>query len=443
MTALANVVAISKDAAFIKRAEITSKVFEVPFAHFDSVDDYAEKVEQHERPDFIILSATDMEKEADIVGRVQVAKYVAPRSSIVAIAQKKVTAEQAVFIKKSGAAAILIEDEFQTQSKIEFVFSQKANGALIPVKASEFLAGKSIDFTLLHLMPMNHKFVQLAAKGQVLQQTKIDKMNNVGEFYIDREDYNAYVKYISENQDKSAKGLKSRCRVKYQNLVITFKDLVNLITDRAEAASFQQGKKLLEQVQTISQDLVTSLADSGDVLDVVNASTVNDLSVLDRVPAISAYAGIFSLMCEIGTPDKVMACALLADIGLLELTPDGSRKLMTEGYLSLGGEDMDVYKRHHSKSLNACLARKLPIAEDWKNVILGTGIKFDKPGNLVPMESQLILFCEVLDREAQVALGKPRLDFKQALKKLLDQENSAKVSEFSPELLHKAKELLT
>ena len=243
-------------------------------------------------------------------------------------------------------------------------------------------------------------------------------MESVGEVYVRREDISRFQKYVETHIDASAAGLQSRCRVQFLAFTATYTQLIYLLTDQSESASFQAGKALFEKLSQLSGDLITTLAALGEAWDVVNNSAIGDFGSIDRAPAIAAYAGLFSLMSGIGEPKDIMISALIADVGIIELPVEVTRRLRASKAKDLSGEDKSLYEKHPTISMNCALARKLPIDEALRKIILCTHEQFDGKGfpgktlpDKVPWEDFLIQLAEILDQRSLIRMGQARTDF--------------------------------
>lgn len=437
---------ISSDPQFYKRAQAVADLFQVNFMTFDTVDALSEKEAIAQKSDVIVISATHSPNETATAGLVQVARYVAPNAYIAVVVAKKVQNEGAAFIKKSGANVVLLEDEYETSSKIEFVFSRKVHGTMIPIKSAELVADKELEMTIHHLMPLNQKIIPFLPKGRILDKEKFEKIQSIGEFYIKREEVDAFQKYIEKNQDKSAKGLKSRCRAQFMNMNVAYKDLVMLISDQSEASSYQAGRELYDKVITLASDLIMSLSAVGDAGDVVNLSGFDDLTAIDRAPAIAASAGLISLMSGIGKPEEVMIAGLMADVGLLEMNPKAIQLMRQRKIDQLKEEDLRDYKNHPTVSLNKALSRKIPIPDHLKVIIQSTHERADRTGfplqplgEKIPLESFLIQFCELADQASIIDFGKERPNPIEVRKKIFQEEILNIGQRFTANFLEKIK----
>ena len=413
---------------------------------FASVDAMMEVEDKLPQVHFVALSATKSAKSAEVAGMVQVVKQILPEVRVLVVIDKRMDAEGAKFIKKSGASLVMFSQAFYETSQLEYTCGQWIGGAYTPVKGAEFLVSTRVDCTLNYLMPMNKKIVPLVPKGTLLDEKRVEKLRQAQEVYVSREEVPLFQKYIAENVDLSAAGLASRCRAQYLQFCKSYSDLVFLLIDQSEMASFDEGRTLYDLCKKLAGDLLTTLSSVGDAWLIVDNAALTDFGKVERSPAIACYAGLLSLMTDIGRPEDVMICALLADLGLLDMSPaifDRQRSQVPPE--SWGAEELKVYQSHPLLSVNRCLSRKIALSEDIKKIILHTHEQKDMKGfpnrpvpEKIPFESMLIQFCELIDQATLVRMGEGKVSVLDARKKMVEQE-FASVSRFSLEFLNQLK----
>ncbi len=419
---------ISTDSAKIARCQEIAKDFGYVYEVASSVDDFAERSEELGSAVFVLMDAKGV-SENDVAGMVQVIRQITIEGHIVTAIDSKLTPEAAAFIKKSGASVVLLENELALSAKLEFIASQKIRASYLPVKVSELVKNTNLECSLYHLMPLNRKFLPVITAGKVIDEARLKKLEEVGEVYVKREDVHLFKKYIDTFEDKSAAGLGRRCRAQFLNLSKTYTDLILLITDQSEYASYDKGKDLYNQVGTLANDLLMNLGALGEAWQVVNNSAFGEFGSIERGPSVAAYAGLLSLMSGVGDPVQVMVAAMMSDVGMLDLHPRILKKIRLKEEETLNEEDRAHYENHPLISVNRSLGRKLPLPDLMKNVILCTHERADQKGfpnkvrsEKIPMESQLIQFCELLDKNSVVEMGKERIDIQVTRKELFLKE---------------------
>ncbi|MFN9068119.1 MAG: HD domain-containing phosphohydrolase, partial [Bdellovibrionales bacterium] len=398
--------------------------------HLSKVDDFCEREAEYKEPSLMVVSAEDVEVESEIAGRVQVVRQMAPHAFLLVIISSKLNADTAAFVKKSGANAVLLEPEVEYSSKLEFIFSQKIKSSYIPIKASELKVGTKLSFPLYHLMPLNRKYLPVVRASDEITQDRYDKLMQVTEIYVHRNDVEAYHQYTMGSSDQSAEGLGRRCRAQFMRLYAKYVDLVMLISDQSESKSFKEGAALYEQCSALAGDLMNSLSVTGGAWNIINNSAIGEFGSLQRSPAVAAYAGLLSLHAQIGSVTAVMTAVMLADIGLLEVSPKVNQRIRKGQKLDdLHKEDLAEFHNHPVKSLNMALSRKLQIPENVKNIILSTHETADKKGfpakpnaEKIPMEAMLIQYCEKLDHQSCIRMGEQRKDINEVKKQIFESE---------------------
>lgn len=434
---------VGEDKAIALRCGEVSRTYSYTFSQMKSVDELAEKADQVQAK-LIVMVAADSEAQDQIANHTQVIKQCCANSYILVVVGKRIPPALITFIKKSGANCIVHHHEVTESGKLDFISLQTIRYLYLPVKAQEFKVGSVVDFNVFHLMPVNRKYLSLIRPGETIGESKKAKMLEVSEVYVKRDDVQAYTQYMHKNTDRSAEGLKSRCRSQYLALTSSFVDLILLITDQSEASSFEAGRKLYEECRRTAKELIISLGAVGDAWDIITNSAVGSFGSLDRAPAVAAAAGLMSLLSEIGQPEDVVLAASLSDIGILDLPPSIQTK-MKEGK-PLNPEEQERYELHPVGSLNLCLGRRIPIPENLKLVITATHERADGTGfqrllgSKVPFEAQLIQFCQILDNATSIQWGVQRKNLAEVKKKIFDQEMSQ--GRFSPLLMTKIKDFL-
>lgn len=440
-----NFIAVTDVPEEVERAKQVSLKMGFNLVLFSSVDALMEQTELPQTH-FVFISATKASKPDEVAGLVQVVKQVLPDSRVLVVVDKRMNSESAKFIKKSGASLVLFSSAFHETSQLEYTCSQWIGGAYAAVKGSEFLPNTKMECTLHYLMPLNKKIVPFVPKGMILDEKRAEKLRQAQEVYIARSEMPFYQKYISENVDRSAAGLASRCRAQYLNFCLGFSNLIFLLIDQSEMASFDEGRALYDQCKKLAADLLTTLSSVGDAWLIVNNSAISDFSKVERSPAIACYAGLLSLMADIGKPEEIMIASLLADLGLLEMSPSIFDKQRALTPVSQWSEDqVKIYYTHPTASVNLCLSRKIALDDHLKKIIFNTHEQKDQKGfpnrpvpDKIPIESMLIQFCELIDDTTLVRMGEEKVTIEAARKKVIAQEFES-ATRFSLDLLNKIK----
>lgn len=422
---------MSVDQTFLTRATVYCEEMNFINRNIQKIDTLLDNETEFINTIFVVYDGTKLSQDM-IVGDVQVLKQICPSASIMAVANGKMNPSQISFLKKSGANLVVLENEFYNTSKFEYIASQNILSSYIPVKPTDIVKGKIAPCVIYHMLPLNKKYLPVLVEGQEISESKVNKIAEVGEVYIKKTDVDKFAAYAATIDDRSAAGLTRRCRMEYLKLSNSFNDLVFLLTDQAEYASFDTGKKIYEKCRELASNLLVGLSSIGDPWEVINNSSSGGFGSVDRAPAISAYAGLLSLQSGIGESVDVMICAMIADIGLLDMPPKASKKMRQDNFAALNAEEIADYEKHPIISLNQTLSRKLQISDLMKSIILATHERNDGKGfparlktAKIPLEAMLIQLSELVDRETIVKMGKERRSVKVVRNEIYSKEENA------------------
>ncbi|MEK2647271.1 HD domain-containing phosphohydrolase [Bdellovibrio sp. BCCA] len=406
---------VSPQEKFRRRAENSARVFDFEFQSFESDDDFFTKSETYKAITCVLLDCSHLTKPNEIAGLVQVARQGAPDSYILAIASSKLQAEDARVIKTSGASLVMMENEYVSSSKLEFILSQVIRSAYIPIKTVDLIEGTEPPFPLYYLMPINKKFLKVGKPGNTIRRDFLEKYKEIGELYLRRTDLDAWVEYTNSFSAEDNDSLIRKCRLKFLQLNQSFLNLILLVTDQSSGASFAQGKDLYDICQKFAGDLLESLVHIGDPWIVISNSAIGDFGSVERAPAIAAYAGLLSSESKTGDAKEIMIGALLSDVGYLDLSPSTTQKIRNNHYADMNAEERMEYQKHPIYSLNQCLSRKLPLTESIKDIILQSHERVDQKGfpnkprsDKLTEAAMLVRLCWDLDTRTQVRMGEAR-----------------------------------
>ncbi len=149
-----------------------------------------------------------------------------------------------------------------------------------------------------------------------------------------------------------------------------------------------------------------------------------------------------------GNSTDVFLAGLLADVGLLDLPPEGL-SLWKQGRLAnLKADEITIYQNHPISSLHKLQSRNIPLTLDLQQIVQNTHEQNDMKGfpktpipDRIPMESMMIHFAELVDREIKVNFGRIRQDSGEVRRAILDREKEA-LKAFPQEFLTKIAKVL-
>lgn len=429
---MSDIISISKDKDFNARVQKATSFIQATLSFYPNADDLID-IADTLQPRFLIISAKDASSKEAVIGQVQALRQFFAEAFVLIIAEKKIPPSDASFIKKSGCNYVMLDNEFETTIRLEYILQQVVKAAYIPVKATDFKVGTQIDFHVYTMMPLNQKILPVIQPGTVLSENRAEKLKTVGELYVKRHHAKIYSDYISIHEDKSAKGLANRCRAQFFTVAHAHTDLIFILTDQAEAASYEEGKRLLTGCMDLAKDLLMTLASLEEPWGIIDQSTFGMIGATDRSIMIASMAALLSFQSSIGNSDDIMMAGLFCDLGLLDLSPSCLGKIDSEqGRSELSPEDQVVFLKHPILSINRLLERKMQLPEQIKEIIHCTHENADKKGfprkilpEKIPLESMFIHFAETIDLAFRVNFGKARESYPEVRKRVYEQEKKS------------------
>ncbi|UOF00436.1 HD domain-containing phosphohydrolase [Bdellovibrio reynosensis] len=433
---------VSDNKKFRHRANFLAQDFHFDYKAYSTVDNFFCD-ETYKLVTCVLLDCSFCKTSDDVLELTRDAKKVAKESYLIIVVGSMFTADTSNAVKEAGASLVLLENEFFSSSKTEFVLSQTIRSAFIPVKTCDLIEGTKVSFPLYHLMPANSRFLKVIKPGMKVRKDFLERYEPIGELYLRRESFNAWVKYSTNLAKEDELSVARLCRLRFLQLNHSFTILTLLIGDQSSGTSFNKGRQLYENVRELCGELLTALKGISDPWTIVNNSSIGDFGSLERAPAIAAYAGLLSLQAKIGDPEEVMIGALLADIGYLDLSPSTTFKIRNNDIQGLNAEELMEYRKHPIFSLNQCLNRKLPLSDSIKSIILQSHERTDQTGfphkvraDKIAEEAMLVRLCWELDSKSQIRFGAIRAEIA-TLKEDLAHSAMKEKGNYSPEFLSK------
>lgn len=425
-----DLVAISTNESFIKRCQGLSTDFAFSFAQFETADTFFGGADEAERVRCFILDCTKFTNIHEAAGTIQVARQVMDRSFIVCVLDSRVKPEEMEMLKKSGSNLVMLDSEFTTNSKLEFVSSQIIKSAYLPIKPVDFVENSTAECSFYMLMPKNQKYLRIYKPGQNISAEFIKKFITTPELYIHRVDAPSWSGYIRSFHVSSAEESAARaCRGRFIKLQQTFLDLVLVISDQTSSSSFGGGKELFENCKKFTGELLESLAEVKYPWEIINNSSIGDFGSVERGTAVAAYAGMLSRASKIGDPQKIMLGALFADIGLILLSPRTTKKVRLDQMHNFDAEEKMEFEKHPIFSLNQMLSKRLQLDEEIKDMILYSHERMDQKGfpsrpgpNKIREDSMIVRLAQEVDQALMVRMGKERVEFVREFESFLDQK---------------------
>lgn len=419
-----DILLVSPNPIYDERVESFAKIYGYSHCKIKVIEDVAETL-ANILVNFVILDAAPAQDQNDVVGYLQVLRYIFPKTPLLVVCPKRFDKDILQWIRKSGANFIMSENEFLERVRFDFFASQYIGSEYLPVKPHDFKLDSKVSLSLFYYMSANRRYYPIVAANTVVNSARFEKIKKIGDVYIRRTDLERYHNYLQENQDQSANGLIRRCRSQFHEFKESYLNLVNHLTEETEIVSYEEGKRQMEQCQKLSRDLVSAMMSAGSVFDVISQSVQGSFHFCDRAPERAAMVGYLSMMGDVGNPEHAILATLLCDIGLLNLPRECLDIIRKGGVAALDGELRKIYEQHPQFSINCAAQKKLQIDPVVREAILHSHSRINGTGfprvraEKVNAEAQLIQVVEFLDDLCQVQWGKPRLNYKDEFKRLL------------------------
>lgn len=407
-----HLVGISSNKNLVDRVKNIASDFDFNFKFYENLNAFVDVSDSVPDVMVFILNYSEQDSPSDVASNIQYLKYSGPDAFIILILNKKITTDEISFIKKSGANILINNEDVYESSFLEYVLSQIIRGSLIPIKGHELKENTKVDFKILTIMPLNKKIVPAVLAGEEIKPAKIEKLKDIKELYIGRDDIQKVDKYISENKDLSKEGISSRCRINYISLCKSHADLIFSLFDRSDQVTFSSGKQLLSVCANMASEMLINLSTLTDPWSIINNSTMGESGSVERSPAIASMAGLMSINVNGISTDQTILAGLLCNIGMITLPPAILKKIRDNQFDKLTPDELTKYKNHPQLSIDKCLEKKLPLDNKIKTIIMATHEKFDGTGfpgqvldNLIPKESQILQYCEFIDEKLLIKMG--------------------------------------
>lgn len=397
------ILSVGKDIAdfFLYRSEIVK-----------SLEDVSISTRTSNVPLMILTSLENGAAVSESLPSLEVLHKSFPRSKIVLVTAGGEKAEDLMRLKDVGADHIVTFDEVHGSSKLYYLSSFMVRGSYLPVPVTDFFPGSEMGFNAYQKLALNQKYLPVFFAGLVLSDKKYRRLESGRDVYLRRRDLNSYRRYIETYHDTTGNALKKRCRATLIHLLKIYSDLVLLLTLESKTGQQEMRDQQMEELNRVATELGDYLKTCPDVWNVIAQSLDFPFCRVERGLHVMAYAAILCLQAEVGRLEEVIGLALMSSSGLLSMPASTYKALQEKGPEGLSPQDLETYHRHHPK-----------------------------PGDPLPVEATLLLFCEILDRRLATELQE---GFKthDLIRKTVWEEEKVSLARFDAEFLDKIEKVL-
>lgn len=439
---------ITKNAELLSVSTDVAEHYSFRAEYCSSFEDVDADTRLGSSPMMILVSLDELESLQERMKLLQQLREVFPRSQIVATVLDGVTVDDCDMLRASGAGYLVLLQELRNSSKLYYLAALLVQGTYIPVPVTDLFPSTQVNFNAYHKLVLNQKFLPVIFSGFVFSDKKYRQLETAQQVYVRREELADYRKYIENYHDQVGSALKKRCRASMMHLMGLYSEILLMLSLDCEAAKKEKLQEKILQFKDGAEQLGTYLKGCPDVWNVIARSLEFQFCRYERGPYILAYAIYISQKAECGSFHDVVMTALLADLGILELSPSCYKTLQTKNEKHLKPDELASYQHHPMTSLNRVMLRELQISEETKSSIVCTherndqkGFPNQSPADKIPEAAQLIQFCEVLDRRVRASLedGIVTHDF---VRKQVWEEEKDSLKRFNAEFLNKIEKVL-
>lgn len=440
---------IKPSSELVSRISNISKEFSYNFLSLNSVNEVLSKLPDFEDTPFCLYEVSGSQSEAELSSELLALRKSLRDCFICVVTSGEVSKSVMDVIKKSGANLVLNMNDVIKTSRLEFVASQIIRGSYAQVNVSEFPQDVVLDFSLYHLLPLNQKMLPVLPRGTAFSEARLKKLLEVSELFVKRDELDKYRMYMDGRSEASSGGLKARARAKFLSYCSSHSQMIFSLIDRSEENSSKEGKWLYDRCEILAKDLLKSLSGLSESWEVLNNSSLGEFGSLERAPTVSAYAGLLSLLASIGEPMDVMMATLLADVGILDLAPEVTGKIRSsQSAEGLSDLDLKDYQNHPIYSLKHCEKQGLILSANIKKIILNSHEKINRkgfpnrpPGDQIPFEAMILQICQMIDNAMIVRLNSSRQSIQEVRRAILT-DAMVKMDTFNYGFLDKLKPVL-
>ena len=410
---------ISQNQKVLDKFKDLCREFSFPGDFYTSSDNLTDEAKSK----FVALHL-ECKSQFEIVGQVQVVRHFYPDVFICLILREMPGDETINFLKKSGCNFIISEDDLFITSKLEYLSFETIKCEYLPIKTSELVFDMIIPFDLYLALPVNGRFLKILHSGDSLTKDRVSKIQKENELFVSRKDvinYNNFLKKINPNDPYC------RARNIYLSLKESFKDFAFYLLDQNSDYSYEIGKNKINECKKMGMDLVFALGNVAEPYRVVDQFWLQGFGSLDRIPAITALAGISALNGNLDNLEDILISSLVQDLGLLMVPYSVNKAIKNNDYTNLSFDEKEYLHHHSISSINLLANKKVPLTDKMKKIILNThelingkGYPNKPDGGMIPIESQLLNFMQNLDYKSLNRLGSSKKNIEEEKKALLE-----------------------
>ncbi|HVJ64787.1 MAG TPA: HD domain-containing phosphohydrolase [Bdellovibrionota bacterium] len=413
-----------------------------------NVDEFGALAEQEEFPGVVVplVLCDSLISEVNPSEVAQIARMKFPLAKIYFITKIREQYDKKILLKNGFNDSFLLPiDKTVLASVLKEVSAllDPENVVLMkPVKLVDMDASTELDFDVRVRLPRNKKFVTYSRKGESVDVTRLNKLNNSAHdtLYIDSKDTQAFYQYSA----KVLKGLSKSAALgeteKQERIQSSVRNLFSsMFSDPTSEGNITTGKEMFNDCKQIVDEFILA-DDTPEWYSKFKKTMGSDESNFSHATRVSTYAALFSIGLQVGNPEELAIAGMFHDLGLAEL-PEA---LQEKSYEEMTSQEKDLYHLHPEMSVRMLKMKKFVAPNSVYDMILqhherNDGRGFPKgytPPKLM-IESQLLSLADAFDYESVKRQDKEQVKPVEVLNEL------KKIGAWDPQLVNRVIALMT
>lgn len=265
------------------------------------------------------------------------------------------------------------------------------------VPIEDLAAGSNVDFGVSVFLPMNQKYVKILKAGDQVRETQLEKISTqeIGQVFVDDKDLAKFVKYTNEIQKVSG-GPVSKYEAK-QKFATSIRSICHELLAAPPTLNFDEGKKLLAQIQQIVAPYVSQIKNYNFKAEVLCGANDAEMDLYERSSKLSVLAALMAFKLGRGSVETLAMAGLFMDLGLAYLPLE----LQGKAFKNMNKEEKDLFMKHPLDSVKMLQERKIILPQDMLDGISqhheqldGRGFPKQLPSHKISPTAQILYLVD-------------------------------------------------
>lgn len=399
------------------------------------------------RAQIVLLNQEAEESLKDFSDRVDQVLKIFPRSRVIAVMSTRASNENLEGTQNKRVIP-LSQTEFFSSLKFEYLCLYMARAEYVPIEVGELFPMTTMTFPAYVRMSLNQRYLTVTYPKMVLSDDRYHRLGQASGLYIRGKDARKYQRYVNDYFDTSGKALKKRARALFISICYASLLLNEYVLFDFKTMTAAELLDLHQNIEEMGKELLSLMATSEDLWDVLRESLQGEFYLYWRSPWIAVYAMLISLKSQQGDPLVCLMAGLCADLGLYDLEESVVREYLFSEKRAVSEGAQSSFAKHPMLSLNRCLIKGFPISEAVKSVVVCTHERADEkgfpnqvPAEKLPVEAQILMFSEKIDQGVLTTMKNTGVGFRFLKEKIWESEKT-KGGAFSEAFLNSMSEAL-